>query len=457
MSAAANRTWNPAESRTAGATDLVFGIGTTGLSVARYLKRQGSVARFADTRVAPPALGALTELDPQADIVLGELPVEMLRDISRIIVSPGIPDSHPLLHGARLAGIEIASDIELFVREARAPLVAITGSNGKSTVTTLLEMMCAASGLDAPAGGNLGVPALDLLDREVPDFYLLELSSFQLQRTAHLPLRVAVLLNISPDHLDWHADEDEYRRAKYRILREAEAVVVNRADDAVGQHVTGSSECVSFGLDRPAAGQYGLIGEGAALSLARGDTALMPVADLALVGTHNQANALAALAAGTCMGLDLPSMLGVLAEFRGLPHRMQFVARHRDVDYINDSKATNVGAAIASVASVAGPVVLLAGGQGKGGDFAALASAVGPRLRAAVLFGEDAALMEAAFAGLAATSRQPDLRGALRQAAELARPGDTVLLAPACASFDQYANYQARGDDFTALVTELAA
>jgi UDP-N-acetylmuramoylalanine--D-glutamate ligase len=457
MSAAANKNWSLAGRNRANATDLVFGIGATGLSIARYLKREGIAARFADTRSAPPALGELTELDPDAGIVLGDLPDDLLQDVLRIIVSPGVPDRQPLLVAARRAGIEILSDIELFVRAAQAPVVAVTGSNGKSTVTTLLFQMCEAAGLKGLAGGNLGVPALDLLEFETPDYYVLELSSFHLQRTAHLPLKVAVLLNISPDHLDWHASEDEYRRAKYRILQEASAAVVNRAGDDPSEHLAAGARCVSFGLDTPATGQFGLIGEGSARCLARGEQALLPVADLALVGTHNQANALAALAAGELMGLDMPSMLRVLTEFTGLPHRMQFVARIGDVDYINDSKATNVGAAIAAVESVAGPVVLIAGGQGKGGDFDALAKAISARLRLAILFGEDAPAIESALAGLAPTTRVVDLGAAVRSAAEHAEPGDTVLLAPACASFDQFANFKARGDAFRNAVLELGA
>ncbi len=321
MSAAANKTWTNTDSGHAKATDLVFGIGATGMSIARYLRREGIAARFVDTRVAPPALGELQALDPTADIVLGELPVELLRNTSRIVVSPGIPDTEPLLVAARDAGVEIVSDIELFARAAGAPLIGITGSNGKSTVTTLLANMCSAAGVGVLAGGNLGVPALDLLDRPRPAFYLLELSSFQLQRTRQLPLAVAVLLNISPDHLDWHASEDEYRQAKFRILREAQATVTNRADSGMDAHIAADTRNLSFGLDAPPPGHYGLLGQGDSRCLARGETALMPVSDVALFGAHNYANALAALAAGECMGLDLPSMLGVLTEFAGLPHR----------------------------------------------------------------------------------------------------------------------------------------
>jgi len=457
MSAAANSNWSSAEAGRTPATELVFGIGVTGLSIARYLKRKQVAARFVDTREAPPALGELNALEPHADIVLGELPAKLLKNISRIIVSPGIPDTQPLLVAAREAGIDIVSDIELFVRDARAPVIGVTGSNGKSTVTTLLSLMCAAAGVNGLAGGNLGEAALDLLQHEVPDFYILELSSFQLQRTAHLPLKIAVLLNISPDHLDWHASEEEYRNAKYRILGEAETVVINRADAELSVRLAEDTPQVSFGLDEPRDGQFGLLATSGAAMLARGERPLLAVAEIAMVGTHNQQNALAALAAGELMGLEFSAMLRVLGEFSGLPHRMQLVARIDGANFIDDSKATNVGAAIASVESVDGLVVLLAGGQGKGGDFNALASAVSDKLRRVVLYGEDAAAMKKAFAGLAPTSRVANLREAVRCAAGFAESGDTVLLAPACASFDQYANFQARGDDFQSAVLELTA
>lgn len=436
-------------------TELVFGLGATGMSVARYLKRKGVAARFVDTREKPPGVDELGELDPDAEVILGKTSDKLLDNVSRIIVSPGVSDAEPLLGAARGAGLDIVSDIELFVQDADAPLVAVTGSNGKSTVTTLLSMMCEASGVNGLAGANLGEPALDLLEHDTPDFYILELSSFQLQRTATLPLRVAVLLNISPDHLDWHASEKEYRDAKYRILKEAESAVVNREDAETHNGLPKNARCVTFTLDSPDEDQFGLTRDEGELFLARGDQLLLAISDIAMVGTHNQANALAALAAGELMGLQLSSMLQVLHEFPGLPHRMQHVARINGADFINDSKATNVGAAVASVESVPGLVILIAGGQGKGGDFDTLARTVCSKIRCAILFGEDAAEIAEAFDGLAPTSKVADLHEAVKSAAEIAQAGDTVLLAPACASFDQYPNYQARGDDFKNAVLEL--
>ncbi len=435
--------------------DIVYGVGKTGLSVARFLKRIDTKAIYVDSRRQPPGLDDLKSLLPDVETILGIPERNVLDDVQRIIVSPGISDRDSLLVDARAAGIDVVSDIELFVDNAAAPFVAVTGSNGKSTVTTLLALMCAASGKTALAGANLGEPALDLLTLDVPDVYLLELSSFQLQRTRNLPARVAVLLNISPDHLDWHIDEAEYRAAKYRIFREAEAAVWNRDDPHAASFLRDDQRQISFGLDAPAAGQYGLISDSGTQYLARGTERLVDGSTLALVGMHNRANALAAMAAGELLGLDTSAMLGVLQSFSGLPHRMQFVARHGGCDYINDSKATNVGAAIASVNSVSTPVVLIVGGQGKGGDFHLLADAVHRRLRAAVLIGEDADAIEDAFAGRVPVIRAGTLQSAVDEAASAAEPGDTILLAPACASFDQFDNYLQRGDAFCAAVEAL--
>jgi UDP-N-acetylmuramoylalanine--D-glutamate ligase len=452
MSAAAKR-----KRASATQANLVFGLGATGMSVARYLKRKGLPVRFVDTRESPPGLSEVRKIDPRADIVLGKAPESLIDNVARIIVSPGVSDSEPLLVAARKAGIEVVSDIDLFVHEAVAPLVAVTGSNGKSTVTTLLSLMCDAAGINGVAGANLGEPALDLLEHDTPDFYVLELSSFQLQRTATLPLKVAVLLNISPDHLDWHRSEAEYRKAKYRIFREAECVVVNRDDAEAPKHIAKGTTHISFGLDVPDEDQFGLRNEDGVNFLARGEQLLLATSDVAMVGAHNQANALAALAAGELMGIKLSAMLQVLHEFPGLPHRMQFIARINGADFSDDSKATNVGAAVASVESVPGPVVLIAGGQGKGGDFDNFARTVCSKLRSAILFGEDAAAIEDAFTGLTPTARVAGLHDAVKSAAAVAEAGDTVLLASACASFDQYQDYQARGDDFRDAVMGLTA
>ncbi|MCK5326643.1 MAG: UDP-N-acetylmuramoyl-L-alanine--D-glutamate ligase [Woeseiaceae bacterium] len=444
---------NAAKKKKAQQKDLVLGLGATGVSIARYLKREGQDAIFFDTREEPPGLDELEQLWPDADVRIGD--VKLPKNVRRVIASPGIDDSHALLNAARKAKLEVISDIELFAREAVAPFVAITGSNGKSTVTTLLYHMCQAAGRNTLAGGNLGVPALDLLDDETPDLYVLELSSFQLQRTDTLPAKVAVLLNVTPDHLDWHSDEDEYRQAKYRILRDAESAVVNRQDDEALQRAEGIAKVVSFGLDAPGEGHYGIRREDDEEFLACGDSVLLAVNELALFGIHNQANALAALAAGDLLGLDMQSMLQVLCEFPGLPHRMQFVRRVSAVDYVDDSKATNVAAAVASIESVNGMLVLIAGGEGKGGDFTALAPPLENKLRAAVLIGKDAEQIDAALDTIMPIYFAQDMNDAVQQAAAYAESDDTVLLAPACASFDQFDNFAARGDAFRDAVEAL--
>lgn len=437
----------------AGQKDLVLGLGATGLSVARFLKHVGRDAVFLDSREEPPGLQELDELWPEAERELGG--ADLPENVARVIVSPGIADNDALVEAARDAGLEVISDVELFAREAKAPFIGVTGSNGKSTVTTLLYHMCRAAGHSALAGGNLGEPALDLLAEEDPDFYVLELSSFQLQRTKSLPAKVAVLLNITPDHLDWHASEEEYREAKYSIFRDAESAVINREDSEAAERTRHIDRVISFGLDAPEEGHYGIRREDDEVFLARGDDVLLAVSELALFGLHNQANALAALAAGELLELDPQAMLQVLCEFPGLPHRMQFVRRVSAVNYVNDSKATNVAAAVASIRSVDGMLVLIAGGEGKGGDFSALAEPLEKKLRAAVLIGRDAEAIESALDTIMPTYFARDMEDAVQQAAAFAESDDTVLLAPACASFDQFENYAARGEAFCRAVEAL--
>jgi UDP-N-acetylmuramoylalanine--D-glutamate ligase len=429
------------------------GLGATGLSIARYLQRADIKATFYDSRDEPPGIEELAGIFPDAKVLLGD--IELPKGIKRIIASPGIPDSHPILAAAKQKKIDVVSDIELFAEEAVAAFVAVTGSNGKSTVTTLLYHMCRSGGQKVLAGGNLGEPALDLLSQKQPDVYVLELSSFQLHRTRNLPATVAVLLNISPDHLDWHADEDEYRQSKYRVFREASTAVINRADPEALNYTKHCDRVVSFGLDAPQDGHYGLRIEEGQTYLARGASLLLSCSELAMYGLHNQLNALAALAAGELLGLEIAAMLQVLVEFPGLPHRMQFVARIGAVDYINDSKATNVAAAVASVESVDSMLVLVAGGDGKGGIFDDLAEAVADKLRAAVLIGKDAEKIAHTLDTVMPVRFADTMGAAVSMAAECAESDDTVLLAPACASFDQFSNYMERGDSFCAAVEAL--
>jgi len=433
--------------------DLVVGLGATGLSIARYLKRSDANAIFFDSREEPPGLEELEDIYPDPELRLGN--DKLPKGVSRVIASPGVPDSHPLLQKARRKNVEVVSDIELFAREADKPFVAVTGSNGKSTVTTLLYYMCRADGREVLAGGNLGEPALDLLENDTPDIYVLELSSFQLQRTHQLPAEVALLLNVSPDHLDWHEDESEYRAAKYRVFKDVDAAVIKRGDPEAAEKAKHCSRVVSFGLDEPEEGQFGIREEDGEKFLACGEVLLLSVKDLELYGLHNQLNALAALAAGKLIGLDMADMLQVLIEFPGLPHRMQFVARIGAVDYINDSKATNVAAAVASINSVDSMLVLIAGGDAKGGEFGELADAIEGKLRGAVLIGKDAEKIAHALDTVMPVHFAENMESAVHMAATCAESDDTVLLAPACASLDQYDNYMARGDAYCEAVEAL--
>jgi len=433
---------------------LVLGAGATGQSVARWLARRGLTARFADSRPAPAGAEVLRSVLPRAEIHTGSFDTALLQGVDRLIVSPGIRDSEPLLEAARERGLPVLSDIDLFVQEAEAPIAAVTGSNGKSTVVSLLAALCEGAGVKALAGGNLGTPALDLLDEPRPDCYVLELSSFQLQRTARLPARVATVLNLSADHLDWHGSMDAYARAKYRIYRDADIAVSNRAE-APPDGIELPERRISFGDDAPAAGQYGLRESAGEWWLVRGEEELLPAGALHLCGRHNWLNTLAALALGEGLGLDMDAMVDAAIEFRGLPHRSEFIAERDGVTWINDSKGTNVGAAVAAVQGIETPVVLIAGGDAKGARFDALAEALRGRLRAAVLIGRDAPRLAEALEPVGPVETAADMESAVARAAALAERGDTVVLAPACASLDMYADYRARGDAFRAAVEGL--
>tara|TARA_R110002051_G_scaffold125530_2_gene198907 strand:+ start:7973 stop:9322 length:1350 start_codon:yes stop_codon:yes gene_type:complete len=439
---------------------IIVGLGKTGLSVARYLAGRGLPFAVADTRANPPGLDQLKRFAPMADLHLGELDADLLCKASELVVSPGIALSTPALLQASAAGVSLIGDIELFAREAHAPIVAITGSNAKSTVTTLVGEMAAAAGKHAAVGGNLGTAALDLLD-EKADLYVLELSSFQLETTDRLNAEVATVLNISEDHMDRYPNLLAYHQAKHRIFRGARQVVVNRDDDLSRPLVADQLPCWTFGLSRPDFKGFGLIEKDSQTWLAFQFEALMPVAELKIKGAHNQANALAALALGHAVGLPRPAMLEALRQFAGLPHRCQWVGQHNGVDFYNDSKATNVGAALAAIsgfaAETAGKQVLIAGGDGKGADFSPLLPAVQQHCRAVILLGRDAPLLENALAGSVPLIRVTNLDEAVAAAAQAAQPGDMVLLSPACASLDMFRNFEERGELFASAVGRLPA
>jgi UDP-N-acetylmuramoylalanine--D-glutamate ligase len=433
---------------------LIVGLGQTGLSVARFLARQGQPFSVADSRMDPPGLAALRAQWPQAAVHLGPFEVELFKSFRTLVVSPGIAVAEPAIQAAMQAGAEIIGDIELFARHVAAPVIAITGSNGKSTVTTLVGELLAAAGKRVAVGGNLGTPALDLLDGEPAEVYVLELSSFQLETTTSLAPAAAVVLNVSEDHMDRYPNLAAYAEAKGRIYPRAHVAVVNR-EDAWSLRLAaaaGVTHPVSFGLDAPAPGQWGLIEYHAQVWLAQGDRPLVREGELTLRGRHNMANALAALALIEALGVEPAAVLDALRRFAGLPHRSQWVGHFAGLDWINDSKGTNVGATAAALAGQNQPVVLIAGGQGKGQDFTVLRPLLAAKARGVVLIGQDADLLEAAWAGVAPIVRAKDMGEAVERAGELGQPGDVVLLSPACASFDMFKGYAHRGEVFAAEV-----
>jgi UDP-N-acetylmuramoylalanine--D-glutamate ligase len=449
----------PLAQHTPGKT-LIVGLGRTGLSVARFLHSRGVPFAVTDTRDRPPALEALRAQMPEPPLFLGGFAPAAFEAADCLAVSPGVAVREPLIRDAAARGVSVVGDIELFAREVRAPVAAITGSNGKSTVTTLVGAMARRAGLRAAVGGNLGEPALDLLD-ERAELYVLELSSFQLETTASLAPRVAAVLNLSPDHLDRYPSVEAYAAAKARIFRGAACAVVNRDDERVRAMAAGLAEVVPFTLGAPDEGELGLAQVEGADWLCRGADPIMPVSELGIRGRHNTANALAALAIGAALGLPTEAMLEVLREFRGLPHRTELVGERDGVRWLNDSKGTNPGACIAALEGLAaeqGPgarTVLIAGGDCKGADFAELRDVAARTARAVVLIGRDAPMLERALHGAVPLERASSMEEAVRLAAGRARPGDLVLLSPACASFDMFRDYEHRGQVFCEAVRRL--
>ncbi len=464
---------------------LVLGLGKTGYSVVEYLCARGGKVTVADSRDLAPSLALVRERYPQVEIITGGLPQTGFERFERVVISPGIALSE-VAGVADMAGIvgkhTLIGDIELFVENAAAPVIAITGSNGKTTVTTLVGEMLKAADRRALTGGNIGTPALDLLGQPVPDFYVLELSSFQLENTHSLRAAAAAILNISEDHLDRYRDLNRYIEAKARILSGAAVCVLNRDDPRSAALLAAHPEAVSFGLGRPGrpgrlgrpagAHHYGLADTPQGRFLCRDQTMLAAVEDMALHGEPNIANLLAALALVEAAGVPVTApVLAAALAWGGLEHRCELVAEIKGVKWINDSKGTNVGATVAAlggfgnVGNAGNDLILIAGGVGKGADFAPLAAAVKGRVRHAVLFGRDAGRIAEAIAGHAEISRARDLRHAVTIAAARARDGDgdgdkdgrVVLFSPACASFDMFENYEQRGLAFKRLVAGLEA
>jgi UDP-N-acetylmuramoylalanine--D-glutamate ligase len=436
---------------------LVVGLGKTGLSVARYLSRQGVPVAIVDSREQPPGLArSRTELPADVALFLGGFHQDAFERAEQIVLSPGVSMQEPEIAAALARQVPVVGDIELFAQAARAPVIAVTGSNGKSTVVVLLSAMARRAGLEVRTGGNIGTPALDLIEADEPDLYVLELSSFQLETLQSLQPQAAVVLNISDDHLDRYRDLQDYAAAKQAVYRHAAVQVVNLDDPAAAALADAQQPIAGFTASAPAANEYGLLEVAGETWLARGEVRLMPASAVQMAGRHNLINALAALALGEAAGLPLTAMIETLGEFQGLPHRMQYLIEQHGVRWFNDSKGTNVGATLAAIAGVDGKVVLIAGGDGKGADLSPLADAMQRKGHGAVLIGKDAPLLEAVLQDAVPVRHADDMLQAVHLAAGMAQSGDCVLLSPACASTDMYRNFEERGDVFMQAVRGLA-
>ncbi len=440
---------------------LIVGLGRTGLSVARHLHAQGIPFAVTDASATPGGLDVLKEFAPATQLFLGGLNPAALHDVVEVIASPGIALRSPLLSEALARDIEVFGDVELFARATQVPakevrVVAITGTNGKSTVTTLLALMAQAAGLRAFAGGNLGRPALDLLQETPADLFVLELSSFQLETTRSLKTRTATVLNVTSDHMDRYDSMLDYAQAKARVFDRCAAAVINLDDPLVVAMPRHGQRVLSFSVQAGVAADYTIQHAGHEVLLCGHGKTLVAMSALKLTGLHNAANALAALAMCEALELNQSACLQALCEFPGLPHRAEWIADVQGVRYIEDSKGTNVGATLAAVNGMQGPLIVIAGGQGKGQDFAPLAAAFRNKVKHVVLLGQDAAQIDSVLKSTCSTEQVSSMEQAVQAAARAAQSGDTVLLSPACASLDMFRDYAHRGAVFAAAVKGLA-
>jgi UDP-N-acetylmuramoylalanine--D-glutamate ligase len=433
---------------------VVVGLGKTGFACARYLRARQAEVAVTDSRAAPPELERARRELADVPLALGGFDRELLARAARVVVSPGVSLAEPALAEAIDRGIPVLSEIELFAREAQAPVIAITGSNGKSTVTTLVGLMAERAGRRAGVGGNLGTPALDLLD-PAAELYVLELSSFQLETTESLAPLAATVLNLSADHMDRYASLEDYAAAKARIFSHARLCVAN-ADDPIVMDMPRGGRSIAFSVHGVPFAGWGVADWQGERWVMHGATPVLPAAAIRIAGRHNLANALAALALGDAAGLPLEAMTAVLRDFPGLPHRTEWVGESDGIVWYNDSKGTNVGATVAAVQGLERPLILIAGGDGKGQDFSPLRDALAQKARAVVLIGRDAPLIEAALQNSLSIVHADSMDDAVRRGRALAQPGDAVLLSPACASFDMFSGYTQRGEAFRDAVRRYA-
>lgn len=445
---------------------LVLGLGDSGLSMARWLYARGAQVRVADTRDDPALARELGRSVPSTPLDCGPFRAESFVGMDLIAISPGVPLAEPLVTKAIAANIPVVGDIELFAQAlnelaVRPKILAITGSNGKTTVTTLVGEMCQAAGLKTVVAGNIGLPVLDaLMEAQIsgqPDVYVLELSSFQLETTSSLKIDAATVLNISQDHMDRYADVANYAMAKARIFRHCTTQVLNR-DDALSMSMRVSTQrSVTFGLSAAKnENEFGINESEGTKWLYHNNKKLNKINELQIHGLHNAVNALAALALCRAINADEKLIVAALKNFKGLPHRVQEVAHIGDIIFYDDSKGTNVGATVAALNGMSQPVVLIAGGDGKGQDFSPLHEPVKNHARAVVLIGRDADLIAAALKNTGVPlSRASDMPDAVKQSFAAAQAGDVVLLSPACASFDMFRNYIHRAEVFIQAVLAL--
>ena len=435
---------------------LVVGLGLTGLSVVRHLKSQGKELVVVDSREQPPGIEELKKNYPDVPVHTGDFDEAVFMQADQIVVSPGVPLSEPVIQRSILKGIEITGDVEIFARQVKAPVIAITGSNGKSTVTMLVSEIAKQSGLNVSVGGNIGVPVLDLLDQQA-DLYVLELSSFQLETLQSLKPVAAVVLNVSPDHMDRYDSLNAYSKVKQSIYKQCKVSVINYDDEKVKAMATEREFVRGFTLHEPTEDDFGLREVNGTIYLCKGSQQLIAENDVKLVGRHNIANALAAMALCEAANIPMDDVINTLQTFGGLPHRTQWLAKKQGVDWFNDSKGTNVGATVAAIEGLAtaNKIVLIAGGIAKDADFSALKDAVKEKVRAVVLMGRDAADIENALQAVAPVTHVTNMDEAVYTAAKLAQSGDSVLLSPACASFDMFRGFEHRGDVFAEAVENL--
>ncbi len=439
---------------------LIAGLGKTGQSIARYLSRRHQPFKVFDTRTKVQNLDEFLTEFPETDIFLGEMPEAEMVSIQAVITSPGVSLEHPVLANLAKRGVPIFGDIECLARESRAPMIAITGTNGKSTVTTLVGEMAKAAGITTAVAGNIGDAVLDVLDDgHEYALWVLELSSFQLELTTSLAPIAATILNVTPDHLDRHHTLEAYIAAKQRIYTHTRDVICNRDDMSTTPTTNTMTNVSSFGFDEPETGQWGIRLHQEEHYLAYGHECFLAVDKMRIKGKHNWVNALAACALAHAIDISFDVMKDVLQRFAGLPHRTQWVRTLNQVDWINDSKGTNVGATISAITGLSGArtgkIVLIAGGQGKGADFQDLRTSMQDHVRAMVLIGEDANKLDAALHDVVQIEHATSLEMAVNTAQKFAQPGDVVLLSPACASLDMFRDYNHRGEVFTAAVEAL--